>query len=131
MCSPDPRRQGDYMEELINVSYDVEQKPFVMGRDLHEALRVRTAYRDWFPRMCEYGFEEGRDFRSILSESSGGRPGMDHQLSIDMAKELCMLQRTDIGKRCVSISWSWSAAGTVRRRSWPGRCSLPIPNWPG
>lgn len=109
------------MEELIKVTYDVEQKPFVMGRDLHEALQVRTAYRDWFPRMCEYGFEEGRDFRSFLSESSGGRPGMDHQLSIDMAKELCMLQRTDIGKRCreyfLELERRWNSPEAIMARA--------------
>lgn len=35
--------------ELITVSYDEEQRPYVMGRDLHEALGIRTAYKDWFP----------------------------------------------------------------------------------
>ena len=88
------------MNELIRVTYDREQRPTVMGRDLHEALGIRTAYKDWFPRMCEYGFTEGTDFCSILSESTGGRPGMDHQLTIEMAKEICMIQRTEIGKRC-------------------------------
>lgn len=70
-----------------------------MGRDLHEVLEIKTAYKDWFPRMCEYGFIEGEDFCSILSESTGGRPSTDHQLTIDMAKEICMIQRTDIGRK--------------------------------
>ena len=49
--------------------------------------------------MCEYGFTENEDFYSILSKTSdGGRPSVDHQLTIDMAKELCMIQRTDIGR---------------------------------
>ena len=59
------------MDELIRINYDSE-RPTVNGRDLHEALQVKTAYKDWFPRMCEYGFVEGRDFCSFLSESSGG-----------------------------------------------------------
>lgn len=84
------------MNELIQVTYDREQRPTVMGRDLHEALGIRTAYKDWFPRMCEYGFTEGTDFCSILSESTGGRPGTDHQLTIEMAKEICMIQRTEM-----------------------------------
>ena len=57
------------MDELIRINYDSE-RPTVNGRDLHEALQVKTAYKDWFPRMCEYGFVEGRDFCSFLSESS-------------------------------------------------------------
>ena len=86
------------MDELIRINYDSE-RPTVNGRDLHEALQVKTAYKDWFPRMCEYGFVEGRDFCSFLSESSGGRPAVNHQLTIDMAKQLCMIQRTDIGRK--------------------------------
>ena len=71
-----------------------------MDGDLHKALGISTRYNDWFPRMCEYGFIEGRDFYSILSESSGGRPSREHKLTIEMAKEICMIQRTEIGKRC-------------------------------
>ena len=64
-----------------------------MGRDLHEVLEIKTAYKDWFPRMCEYGFIEGEDFCSILSESTGGRPSTDHQLTIEMAKEICSIPK--------------------------------------
>ena len=92
------------MNELVKVNYDAEQKPCVMGRDLHEVLQIRTNYMNWFPRMCEYGFEEGRDFMPILAESSGGRPGIDHQLTIDMAKEICMIQRTEVGKKCRDLA---------------------------
>ena len=74
------------MKELIKINYNNE-RPTVLGRDLHEFLEVKTAYKDWFPRMCEYGFVEGIDFCSFLSESTGGRPSQDHQLTIEMAKE--------------------------------------------
>ena len=70
-----------------------------MGRDLHEFLEVTTPYRKWFPRMVEYGFSEDQDFRTILSESAGGRPGQDHIISLDMAKEVSMIQRTERGKQ--------------------------------
>ncbi|MDO5139128.1 MAG: antA/AntB antirepressor family protein [Oscillospiraceae bacterium] len=62
------------MNELIRVTYDSEQRPTVTGRDLHEALGIDTPYFKWFLRMCEYGFEEYRDFRSFLSKSTDGRP---------------------------------------------------------
>lgn len=107
--------------ELITVSYDAEQRPYVMGRDLHEALGIRSAYMDWFPRMCEYGFSDGADFISILRESTGGRPSMDHQLSIEMAKEICMIQRTDIGKQCreyfLQIERKWNEPEAVMARA--------------
>jgi len=66
---------------------------------LHEFLEVKTSYKDWFPRMVEYGFTEGTDFCSILSESTGGRPATDHAIKLDMAKELAMIQRTEKGKQ--------------------------------
>lgn len=86
------------MEELIKVNTNENLEPVVSGRELHKMLEVATAYKDWFPRMCEYGFVEGRDFSSFLSESTGGRPAVDHLIKLDMAKELCMIQRTERGK---------------------------------
>lgn len=77
------------MNELIRVDFTGE-RPAVSARELHDFLEVKTAYKDWFPRMCEYGFTEGEDFCSFLSESTGGRPAQDAALSIDMAKEICM-----------------------------------------
>lgn len=70
----------------------------VSGRELHEFLEIETAYNVWFNRMLAYGFEDFKDFQSILIESSGGRPGHDHALSLDMAKELSMIQRSAKGK---------------------------------
>ena len=86
------------MNELIKVNYDSD-RPTLSGRELHEFLEVETRYNDWFTRMCEYGFVENIDFYSFLSKSTGGRPSQDHQLTIDMAKEICMLQRSEKGKQ--------------------------------
>lgn len=86
------------MNNLINVTLNENQEPVVAGRQLHKVLGVKTAYKDWFPRMTEYGFTEGEDFSSFLSKSTGGRPKQDHVLKLDMAKEIAMIQRTDKGK---------------------------------
>ena len=108
------------MDELIRINYDSEC-PTVNGRDLHEALQVKTAYKDWFPRMCDYGFEEGTDFCSFLSESSGGRPAVNHQLTIDMAKQLCMIQRTDIGRKFrqyfIQVEEAWNSPEAIMARA--------------
>lgn len=108
------------MDELVKINYG-NQRPTVLGRDLHEALEVKTAYKDWFPKMCEYGFEEGSDFSSFLSESTGGRPSIDHQLTIDMAKELCMIQRTPKGKECrqyfLEIERRWNSPEAIMARA--------------
>lgn len=87
------------MNELLQINQNENMEPVISGRQLHEFLEVKTAYKDWMPRMIEYGFEEGIDFSSFLSESTGGRPSTDHLLKIDMAKELSMIQRTDKGKQ--------------------------------
>lgn len=86
------------MNELIKIETNENMEPVVSGRELHKKLEVKTAYKDWFPRMCEYGFEEGVDFCSFLSESTGGRPSTDHVLKLDMAKEIAMLQRNEMGR---------------------------------
>lgn len=108
------------MNELIKVVYDNDQ-PTVSGRDLHEFLEVKTAYKDWFPRMVEYGFTDGVDFCSILSESTGGRPATDHQITIDMAKELCMIQRNERGKQArqyfLQLERDWNSPEKVMARA--------------
>ena len=71
----------------------------VMGRDLHKFLGVKTPYDKWMPRMVEYGFVAGQDFSTKMSESTGGRPSQDHIISLDMAKEISMIQRTAKGKQ--------------------------------
>ena len=93
------------MNELIPIRYD-EERPTVSARDLHEFLEVGAKFTDWFPRMREYGFAEGVDFNSLKIErvqNEGGRlvtrAVEDAQLTIDMAKELCMIQRTERGKQ--------------------------------
>ena len=93
------------MNELIPIRYD-EERPTVSARDLHEFLEVETDFRHWFPRMREYGFTEGVDFNPVKIDrvqNEGGRlvtrAVEDAQLTIDMAKELCMIQRTERGKQ--------------------------------
>ena len=86
------------MNNLISVNLNENNEPVVSGRQLHKALEVKTAYKDWFPRMVGYGFTENEDFCSNLSESTGGRRATDHVLKLDMAKEIAMIQRTDKGK---------------------------------
>lgn len=114
-------------DTMITVNYDNE-KPMVSGRELHAALMIDTRYNDWFKRMCEYGFIEGRDFNllkfeqvQIEGDRRVKRKVIDHQLTIDMAKELCMIQRTDIGKRCreyfLEIEKKWNSPDAILARA--------------
>ena len=87
------------MQELIKINYDTEQ-PTVSARELHEKLNIETPFKKWIDRMCEYGFEESKDFWTKMSESTGGRPSTEYELTIDMAKQICMIQRTPEGREC-------------------------------
>jgi phage anti-repressor protein len=89
-----------FSEDVIPV-YDTDTgEKVVLGRELHERLKIKTAYKDWFPRMCEYGFVDGKDYGSFLSNRSdglAGKPRTDHIITLDMAKHIAMIQRTPEG----------------------------------
>lgn len=108
------------MNELIKVDYSTD-RPTVSARELHEFLEVETPYHKWFPRMADYGFLEGQDFWTFLSESTGGRPAQDAQLTIDMAKEICMLQRNEKGKQArqyfIQLEKDWNSPEKVMARA--------------
>ena len=113
------------MNELIKVNYDNPEKPVVSGRELHEALGIKTAYKDWFPRMCEYGFTENSDFLTVAQKRATAQGNFttynDHMLTIPMAKELCMIQRTDIGRKFrqyfISVEEAWNSPEMVMQRA--------------
>ena len=89
-----------FSEDVIPV-YDTDTgEKVVLGRELHERLKIKTAYKDWFPRMCEYGFVDGKDYGSFLrnrSDGLAGKPRTDHIITLDMAKHIAMIQRTPEG----------------------------------
>ena len=112
------------MNGLIPVNYTGD-RPTVMGRELHKALEVKTPYTQWFDRMCEYGFTENSDFMSFsqnCEKPTGGRPSTDHQLTIPMAKEICMLQRTEKGKEIrryfIAVEEQWNSPEAVLARAY-------------
>ena len=115
------------MNELIKVTYE-NDRPAVSARDLHEFLEVGAKYADWFPRMCKYGFSEGQDFNILKNERvqmEGSRMVTrtvdDAILSIDMAKELCMLQRNEKGKIArqyfIQLEKDWNSPEKVMARA--------------
>ena len=111
------------MNELIKVTYD-NDRATVSGRELHEKLEIKTPYTQWFERMAEYGFVENEDYIGLsqkCEKPSGGRPSMDHQMTIEMAKQICMIQRTDAGRRYreyfLEIERKWNDPQMVMARS--------------
>ena len=111
------------MNELIKVTYD-NDRPAVSARDLHEFLEVGSEYSHWFKRMCEYGFTEGQDYSPFLTNRVDGlseKPRQDAILTIDMAKELCMLQRNEKGKQArqyfIQLEKDWNSPEKVMARA--------------
>lgn len=110
------------MDELIKVNYSTEY-PTVSARDLHEGLKINTRFNDWFPRMVEYGFAEGKDFYSKMSKTSGngGRPSVDYDITVDMAKQICMIQRSEAGKRYrqyfIDLEKAWNTPEQIMARA--------------
>jgi anti-repressor protein len=114
------------MNELMRVNY-TQDEPTVSGRELHEFLEVKTKYKDWFPRMKEYGFTENQDFTLVAQKRATNNPKnpyteiIDHQITIPMAKEICMIQRSEKGKQArqyfLAIEKSWNTPEMVMSRA--------------
>lgn len=96
------RKEDDTMENLIEVREE-QGELLVSGRDLHKALEIGTQFTKWFDRMVAYGFSENIDFLTIsqkrLTAQGNETTYTDYILKLDMAKELCMIQRSPIGKK--------------------------------
>jgi len=109
------------MNELLKIGTTDSERITVSARDLYKALEVSTDFNHWFTRMCEYGFEAQKDFTTFLSESTGGRPSQDAQITVDMAKEIAMLQRTEKGKEVrkyfIQIEKEWNSPERVMARA--------------
>lgn len=109
------------MNEILKVSYETET-PTVSARDLHEALEIETPFRLWFPRMTEYGFDENRDYTPyIFVHPLNNQDTTDYKLSVDMAKEICMIQRTEKGKQCrqyfIELEKAWNTPEQIFARA--------------
>lgn len=115
-------------EQLIPANTTSPDRITVSARDLHAALEVKTLFKDWFPRMLEYGFENGRDFNPLKIEQvrlEGSREVSrtvdDAEITIEMAKEICMLQRSEKGKQArqyfIQIEKDWNSPEKIMSRA--------------
>lgn len=112
--------------ELLRINYESEQ-PTVSARELHEGLEIKTAFKDWFPRMTAYGFEKNQDFILVAQKRATNNPKNpittynDYQISIDMAKQICMIQRTEKGKQYrqyfLDLEKAWNTPEQVMARA--------------
>ena len=90
------------MNELIKVETNENMEVVVSGRELHEKLGIETPFKKWIDRMVEYGFTENIDFVTVGQKcpiaNGGYQARTDYIIKLDMAKEICMIQRNEKGK---------------------------------
>lgn len=114
------------MDEILKVNYDTEQ-PTVSARDLHKALGIEKRFSAWFETNSQ-SFVEGEDFTSVLKgtevQNNGGvqiRNLQDYEMSVDMAKHICLMSRTEKGKQCrqylIDLEKAWNTPEQVMARA--------------
>lgn len=111
------------MNELLKINYEAEQ-PTVSARDLHEALGVASRFSRWFDSNKEL-FVEGEDYNKCTSSTvvnNGARRELeDYSMSVLMAKHICLMSRTEKGKRCrdylIDIEKAWNTPEQIMARA--------------
>ena len=112
------------MENLIKIEKRTGEQ-LVSGRELHTFLGIKTRFNDWFPRMCEYGFIENKDYIAIAQKRVTAQGNettyIDYLMKISMAKELSMLQRNEKGKQArvyfIKCEEAWNSEDMVLARA--------------
>lgn len=114
------------MNGLISINYDGEQ-PTVSARELHKSLEISKRFSAWFETNSQ-GFIENEDYTSVLTgtevQNNGGvqiRELQDYSLSVDMAKHICLMSRTEKGKECrqylIDLEKAWNTPEQVFARA--------------
>lgn len=107
--------------ELLRINYESEQ-PTVSARELHEGLEISERFQSWFNRQLQYGFEENTDYVGCKEFNTLARQELqDYKISIDMAKQICMIQRTEKGKQYrqyfLDLEKAWNTPEQVMARA--------------
>lgn len=121
--------QGLQSKPNISQMFNIQEKDngeiAISGRELYEALEIKTQYTKWFERMNEYGYQENIDYIAIsqkrLTAQGNVTTYIDHALTIDTAKEIAMIQRNEIGKSVrqhfIRIEDAWNSPEMIVERA--------------
>lgn len=104
------------------------------ARDLYDQMHIRSDFRKWFPRMCQYGFIEGRDYEympRVRLQDEGGRTVQryvkDYRITQDMAKKLCKLHHTAVGAAYHPQPFDWDVLRSQGVQSTVAFARHPVP----
>lgn len=111
------------MNELLKINYETEQ-PTVSARALHASLEISKRFSTWFETNAQ-GFIENEDFTSVLSgtvvNNGAHREIQDYSLNVDMAKHICLMSRTEMGKQCrqylIDLEKAWNTPEQIFARA--------------
>ncbi len=88
------------MEQLIKIETDAAGRQVVSARDLHSFLQATERFSNWMERVLAYGFIENADYIGCeVFNTLANQTLKDYALTLDCAKEISMIQRTDKGKQ--------------------------------
>lgn len=97
------------MKELIKIQTNEVGENCVSARELHEGLGNKRQFTDWIKqRITRYSFEENIDYIkvSLVSQNceiktgrGGDTKSVDYIITVDMAKELCMVENNELGRK--------------------------------
>ncbi|WP_411842212.1 phage antirepressor KilAC domain-containing protein [Salinicoccus sp. HZC-1] len=117
--------QVENKQTLIPVTENEEGQLFISARELHEFLESSERFSKWFIRMISYGFVENEDFtsgqKSTVVNNGALRKLEDFNLTVDMAKEISMIQRNEKGKQArqyfLQIEKAWNSPDMIMKRA--------------
>lgn len=110
----------------MTINYDGNE-PTVSARELHKSLEISKRFSAWFETNSQ-GFVENEDYTSVLTgtevQNNGGvqiRELQDYSLTVDMAKHICLMSRTEKGKECrqylIDLEKAWNTPEQVFARA--------------
>lgn len=113
------------MNEVLKVNFDMQT---VSARELHKQVGSTERFSTWFERQLQYGFTENEDYTTVkvLTEvkNNGGvqqRELIDHNLTVDMAKQICMVQKNERAKKVrqylIDLEKAWNTPEQVMARA--------------